>query len=69
MIWINGSVFIYVADYHKLSFNNMMFVGDREKTDIIPAKKLGITTFIVNANSDSADYQLDEIYNLEKILC
>ena len=45
-----------------------MFVGDREKSDILPAKKLGIKTAIVNSMSQSADYQLKTIYDLEEIL-
>ncbi len=64
----DGSAFEYVASNHNVSFDSMMFVGDREKVDIIPAKSLGIKTAIVNATSDEADYQLRNIYELEKFL-
>lgn len=63
----DGTAFQYVARLHNVGFDRMMFVGDREKVDIIPAKDLGIKTAIVNAASDLADIQLREIYELEKI--
>ena len=46
----------------------MMFVGDREKVDIIPAAKLGMLTAIVNAKSELAHFELQAIHDLEKIL-
>lgn len=64
----DGSAFKYITGYLNLNLDELMFVGDREKIDIIPAKKLGVTTAIVNAKSEHADYQLEEIYDLEKIL-
>jgi len=64
----DGSAFRYVAGIHGVSFSKMMFVGDREKTDILPAKKLGIKTAIVNSESEESDYQLTNIYELETIL-
>lgn len=36
----------------------IIYVGDREKTDIIPAKKLGIKTCIVNSVNTSADLEV-----------
>jgi FMN phosphatase YigB (HAD superfamily) len=64
----DGSAFRHIAKYLKLSLEEIMFVGDREKTDIIPAKVLGITTAIVNNKSEHADYNLTDIYQLKEIL-
>ena len=61
------SAFRYISSMLNADFSEMMFVGDREGTDIIPAKELGITTAIVNAKSEHADYQLKSIYDLVKI--
>ncbi len=64
----DGSAFNYVSNLCNVPFEKMMFVGDREQADIIPAKKLGIKTAIVNSVSKEADYQLKSIYDLDKIL-
>ena len=64
----DGTAFIYVAQKLGLPLHRMLFVGDREKVDILPAKQLGVKTAIVNAQSEHADYQLETIYDLEKIL-
>lgn len=65
---VDGSAFRYVASLHNVGFDRMMFVGDREKVDIIPARDLGVKTAIVNATSNLADIRLRDIYELEKIL-
>ncbi|MBX4196173.1 HAD family hydrolase [Candidatus Pacearchaeota archaeon] len=64
----NGAAFRYVSDILGIPLEEMMFVGDRESVDIIPANALGMKTAIVNAQSAHATYQLNEIYDLEKIL-
>lgn len=43
-------------------------VGDSEKRDIIPAKNLGMKTVIVGKKSKIADYSIDSIYDLPKLL-
>ncbi|MEK6871615.1 MAG: HAD family hydrolase [Nanoarchaeota archaeon] len=65
---LDGSAFQYVSRIHSTDLSQMLFVGDREETDILPAKKLALTTAIVNATSSHADYQLQNIYQLEEIL-
>jgi len=64
----DGTAFHYVSSSLGIPFRKMMFVGDREKVDIIPATELGIRTAIVNAKSEKATYQLQSIYDLESIL-
>lgn len=63
-----GSAFKYVSELHGVSLEQMMFVGDREQIDIIPANELGLTTAIVNGKSKIATYELLDIYELEEIL-
>ena len=64
----NGSAFKHVSRKLLVHCQNMMFVGDREQVDILPAKKLGITTAIVNGKSKEADYQLKNILHLENLV-
>jgi FMN phosphatase YigB (HAD superfamily) len=71
----DGTAFLHAADVLGIEYDrskpvlgSIFFVGDREKADIIPAKKLGMKTAIVNAESAEADFQLKEIYDLKKIL-
>ncbi len=64
----DGTAFFHASYVLDVLMENMMFVGDRESVDILPAKKRDITAAIVNAKSDEADYNLDSIYDLEKIL-
>ncbi|MEK6947946.1 MAG: HAD family hydrolase [Nanoarchaeota archaeon] len=63
-----GEAFNYVASVLGVTYEEMMFVGDRENVDIIPAKNLGMKTAIVNTQSKEATYQLKTIYDLESIL-
>ena len=62
------SAFRYIAKEFRVNYNDILFVGDREQTDIIPAKKIGIKTAIVNSESKLADFRLKEIYDIKFIL-
>jgi len=62
----DGSAFTYVAKQLGVEYNQMAFVGDREKLDIIPANEKGLTSFIVNGKSEAADHELEDIYQLRK---
>lgn len=64
----DGSAFRYIANLFNIKLEEMMFIGDREKTDIVPASNLGITTAIVNNHSKLAAYNLKNIYQLREIL-
>jgi FMN phosphatase YigB (HAD superfamily) len=64
----DGSAFRFVAESHGVKYGEMVFVGDRDGTDIIPARDLGMWTAIVNATSDVADFHLEEIYDIENIV-
>lgn len=64
----DGSAFRYIATRLGIAPEEMLFVGDREKVDILPARAAGLRTAIVNGTSEHAHYNLKEIYALEKIL-
>ena len=65
---LDGSAYRHVAEELGIPLHQLMFVGDRESVDILPAKALGLKTAIVNAISPHADYQLNQIYDLEELL-
>ena len=45
----------------------IMYVGDRIKVDVIPAKKLGMKTCLVWAKSNEADYSFEKFENILSI--
>lgn len=45
-----------------------LMVGDREKVDIEPAKKLGMKTILVWGKSKMADLSLPTVYDIVKVL-
>jgi HAD superfamily hydrolase (TIGR01549 family) len=48
--------------------NELLFVGDREDVDIIPAKRLGLVTAMVWGKSKEADYSFDDFTELLSLL-
>jgi HAD superfamily hydrolase (TIGR01549 family) len=46
----------------------LVFVGDREDVDIIPAKRLGLITVMVWGRSNEADYSFDDFSGLLSLL-
>ncbi len=45
-----------------------VYVGDREKVDIEPAKKLGMKTILVWGESELADVSLSAVYDVPEVL-
>lgn len=64
----NGTAFEYIRDTLGVPYQNMVFIGDRESVDIVPANNLGIKTIMVNGTSKFATHNLSSIYQLEAIL-
>ena len=48
--------------------NQILYVGDRVAVDILPAKELGMQTCLVYAQSDEADYCVNEFKDILPIL-
>lgn len=48
-------IFEMLIERSQLPPHQILYAGDREKTDILPAKKLGIKTCIVGSDSTEAD--------------
>ena len=48
--------------------DELVFVGDREDVDILPAKKLGIKTVMVWGRSNEADQSFDDFVELKSLV-
>ena len=64
----NPLVFQKILETYKIDPLNACSIGDQEKTDIIPAKSLGIKTIIVGSKSSYADFSIDKIEDILNIL-
>jgi len=53
-----------VLKYTGLEPQEHLFIGDRDETDLVPAKKLGMKTCMVWRQSEIADISLDSVYDL-----
>jgi FMN phosphatase YigB (HAD superfamily) len=62
--------FLYIMEKTGLPPNQHLMVGDREKVDLVPAKKLGIRTCLVWSVKPGmiADITLPSVYELSQVL-
>ncbi|MBD3238060.1 MAG: HAD hydrolase-like protein [Candidatus Moranbacteria bacterium] len=63
-----GLSFSHVLKQTKLDPPAHVYVGDRDATDILPAKRQGMQTVLVWGKSKQADLSLPEIYQLDQYL-
>lgn len=56
-----------VLAYTDLPASAHLLIGDRDKTDLEPAKKLGFHTCMVWGKSKVADLSLDSVYDIERL--
>jgi len=56
-----------VIKYTKLLPENHLFIGDRDKTDLVPAKKIGMRTCLVWGQSKMADISLPRVYDVVEL--
>lgn len=67
------AVYQYALDKLQVSPSQILYVGDREETDIVGAKRVGMRTCLIGSESDLADlclatpHQLVEVFWLGKI--
>ncbi len=65
---IDGSMFKYFLEQSIYKAIEHVYVGDSLKADIIPAKLVGMKTIAVGRIIDEADFSIDKIYEIEKLL-
>lgn len=66
-----GKAFDYVIDYFKdllgISASGHVYIGDKEKSDILPARKLNMQTIAVWSDIPKADLSINHIHQLEEL--
>jgi len=60
--------FYKMIELSELSPNEIVYVGDREAVDIVPAKAVGMQACMLYGNSKSADYVFDSFKDLLSIV-
>jgi len=64
----DGKLYTHWLELREIPSYKILYVGDNERQDILPAKEFGIRTCIVRNKSKEADYQINDILELESIL-
>jgi FMN phosphatase YigB (HAD superfamily) len=64
----NPEAFMQIADFFGVPPQRIYSVGDQEKTDIIPAKSLGMKTILIGGKSEIADICLPSMEDFLKML-
>lgn len=62
------AIFLKVASHLGAKPSEIFSVGDQEQTDILPAKSIGMRTIIVGSQSPDADYCVQNISELYKLM-
>lgn len=65
---IDGSIYKSLLNKSKYPANQHVYIGDNVKGDIIPAKALGIKTIAIGKEIKEADFSVDKIQSIEKLL-
>jgi FMN phosphatase YigB (HAD superfamily) len=60
--------FYKIVELSRLKPNEILYVGDVVKKDILPAKAVGLRTGIIYRRSDEADYSFDSFEDVLKLL-
>ena len=64
----NPLAFKQVLDYFNIPPEQAVSIGDQEENDIIPAKSLGIKTVIIRGKSINADFCIESLEELIKLI-
>ena len=64
----NSRVFANAAKKLSLHCTSIIFVGDQESSDILPAKSLNMKTMRIGTSESVADYQVKDIYQAINLL-
>ena len=60
-------VFSYIMQKLKVAPNQIMSIGDRVETDLLPAKQVGMKTCLVWEKSPEIDVSVDSVYKVQKL--
>lgn len=63
---LNG--FYLMIKKSKLPTNEILYVGDRVKVDVLPAKKVGMQTCLLYSKSKEADYSFEKFEDILSIV-
>jgi FMN phosphatase YigB (HAD superfamily) len=63
-----GDAFLYVMKKIGVGGNHHVYIGDRLRPDISPANKWGMKTVAVWSEIQEADYSIDHIHDIERLL-
>lgn len=64
------NAFPFILEKFKINPSQCVVIGDQESTDIVPAKKLGLKTVLINQTdlATEADYKISDLSELPDIL-
>ena len=65
---IHGSIFSYFLRISEYPAHEHVYVGDNLKGDILPPKSLGMRTIAVGKEIKEADFSVEKIYDIRKLL-
>ena len=62
------SAFRYVVEKSGIPAENHVYIGDREKADILPPKSIGMKTIAVGKEILSADASVPFVYDIKSLI-
>ena len=65
---IDGSIYRYFLEQSNYHASQHVYIGDNLRGDIIPPKSLGMKTIAIGKEMKDADFSVDKIYDIEKLL-
>ncbi|HVM77153.1 MAG TPA: HAD family hydrolase [Candidatus Paceibacterota bacterium] len=64
----DGNVFSYVVEQSGIPAGNHVYIGDREKSDILAPQSIGMRTIAVANEIPAADAYVPDVYGIREIL-
>jgi len=65
---VDGSIFRFFLNKSKYSSSEHLYIGDSLKADIIPSKREGMRAIAIGKKMSKADFSIEKICELEKLL-
>ena len=67
-IKIDGSIYKHFLDQSRYLPEQHVYIGDRFRADILPTKSLGMKTIAVGREINGADFSVNRIHDIERLL-